>query len=145
MILVNSNTASASEIVAGAMQDHDRALIVGQTSFGKGLVQGIFQMEYGTGLTLTTAQYYTLGRRLARLLNAASTITTARRTIALDKKMSRPSCRPESRPTRDAPRWWRGMQPYETIKTTHDNEPQDVCVSDRRIHARLVNGSHQWF
>lgn len=64
VILVNSNTASASEIVAGAMQDHDRALIVGQTSFGKGLVQGIFPMEYGTGLTLTTAKYYTPSGRL---------------------------------------------------------------------------------
>ncbi|HEY0379349.1 MAG TPA: S41 family peptidase [Pyrinomonadaceae bacterium] len=64
VILVNGNTASASEIVAGAMQDHDRALIVGQTSFGKGLVQGIFPMEYGTGLTLTTAKYFTPSGRL---------------------------------------------------------------------------------
>jgi len=57
-------TASASEIVSGAMQDHDRAVIVGQTSFGKGLVQGIFQLDYGTGLTLTTAKYYTPSGRL---------------------------------------------------------------------------------
>jgi carboxyl-terminal processing protease len=64
VILVNGNTASASEIVSGAMQDHDRALIVGQTTFGKGLVQGIFQLEYGTGLTLTTAKYYTPSGRL---------------------------------------------------------------------------------
>lgn len=64
VLLVNGNTASASEIVAGAMQDHDRALIVGQTSFGKGLVQGIFPMDYGTGLTLTTAKYYTPSGRL---------------------------------------------------------------------------------
>ncbi len=64
VILVNANSASASEIVAGAMQDHDRALIVGQTSFGKGLVQGIFQMDYGTGLTLTTAKYFTPSGRL---------------------------------------------------------------------------------
>jgi carboxyl-terminal processing protease len=64
VILVNGNTASASEIVAGAMQDHDRALIVGETSFGKGLVQGIFPLEYGAGLTLTTAKYYTPSGRL---------------------------------------------------------------------------------
>jgi carboxyl-terminal processing protease len=64
IILVNGNTASASEIVAGAMQDHDRALIVGETSFGKGLVQGIFPLEYGAGLTLTTAKYYTPSGRL---------------------------------------------------------------------------------
>lgn len=64
VILVNENTASASEIVAGAMQDHDRALIVGQTSFGKGLVQSIIPLYYGTGLTLTSAKYYTPSGRL---------------------------------------------------------------------------------
>jgi carboxyl-terminal processing protease len=64
VILVNENTASASEIVAGAMQDHDRALIVGQTSFGKGLVQSIIPLDYGAGLTLTSAKYYTPSGRL---------------------------------------------------------------------------------
>ena len=64
VILVNENTASASEIVAGAMQDHDRALIVGQTSFGKGLVQSIIPLQYGAGLTLTSAKYYTPSGRL---------------------------------------------------------------------------------
>jgi len=64
VILVNDFTASASEIVAGAMQDHDRALIVGQTSFGKGLVQSIIPLDYGAGLTLTSAKYYTPSGRL---------------------------------------------------------------------------------
>jgi carboxyl-terminal processing protease len=64
VILINQYTASASEIVAGAMQDHDRALIVGQTSFGKGLVQSIIPLEYGAGLTLTSAKYYTPSGRL---------------------------------------------------------------------------------
>lgn len=64
VILVNGGTASASEIVAGAMQDHDRALIVGQTSFGKGLVQSIIPLDYGAGLTLTSAKYYTPAGRL---------------------------------------------------------------------------------
>lgn len=64
VILINENTASASEIVSGAMQDHDRALIVGQTSFGKGLVQSIIPLEYGAGLTLTSAKYYTPSGRL---------------------------------------------------------------------------------
>lgn len=64
VILINENTASASEIVAGAMQDHDRALIVGQTSFGKGLVQSIIPLDYGGGLTLTSAKYYTPSGRL---------------------------------------------------------------------------------
>jgi len=64
VILVNDFTASASEIVAGAMQDHDRALIVGQTSFGKGLVQSIIPLEFGAGLTLTSAKYFTPSGRL---------------------------------------------------------------------------------
>ncbi|MDQ5846398.1 MAG: S41 family peptidase [Acidobacteriota bacterium] len=64
VILINENTASASEIVAGAMQDHDRALIVGETSFGKGLVQSIIPLDYGGGLTLTSAKYYTPSGRL---------------------------------------------------------------------------------
>ncbi len=64
IILINENTASASEIVAGAMQDHDRGLIVGKTSFGKGLVQSIIPLEYGAGLTLTSAKYFTPSGRL---------------------------------------------------------------------------------
>jgi carboxyl-terminal processing protease len=59
VVLINHNSASASEIVVGAIQDHGRGLVVGQTSFGKGLVQRVFQLPFGTGLTLTTAKYYT--------------------------------------------------------------------------------------
>ena len=59
VVLINRGTASASEIVAGAIQDHGRGLIVGETSFGKGLVQHVFLLPFNTGLTLTTARYYT--------------------------------------------------------------------------------------
>jgi len=73
VILINRNTASASEIVAGAIQDHGRGLIVGETSFGKGLVQRVFQLPFNTGLTLTTARYYTpYGRSLQRDYSSGS-------------------------------------------------------------------------
>ncbi|MFZ1699384.1 MAG: S41 family peptidase [Pyrinomonadaceae bacterium] len=67
VILVNRNTASASEILAGALQDHDRALIVGENTFGKGLVQNPFQLQYGSMLLLTIAKYETpAGRAIQR-------------------------------------------------------------------------------
>ena len=59
VILTNQYTASASEIVAGALQDHDRAVIVGNTSFGKGLVQTLFNLDGGWALKMTTAKWYT--------------------------------------------------------------------------------------
>ncbi len=64
VVLINQNSASASEIVAGALQDHDRALIVGETSFGKALVQTIIQLDGNRGLALTTGKYYTPSERL---------------------------------------------------------------------------------
>lgn len=73
VVLINHNSASASEIVAGAIQDHGRGLIVGQTSFGKGLVQKVFNLPFGSGLTLTTARYYTpYGRSLQRDYSSGS-------------------------------------------------------------------------
>jgi carboxyl-terminal processing protease len=65
VVLVNRGTASAAEIVSGALQDHDRALIVGETTFGKGLVQTVYDMaEHTMALALTTYHYYTPSGRL---------------------------------------------------------------------------------
>ncbi|HXG58254.1 MAG TPA: S41 family peptidase [Thermoanaerobaculia bacterium] len=67
VVLVNRMSASASEIVAGAIQDHDRGLVVGETSWGKGLVQSVYTLHYGAGLALTTSKYYTpAGRNIQR-------------------------------------------------------------------------------
>src|SRR6185369_11836006 len=64
VVLVNRNTASAAEIVSGALQDHDRALIVGETTFGKELMQTVYNLSENTGLALTTYHYYTPSGRL---------------------------------------------------------------------------------
>jgi carboxyl-terminal processing protease len=64
VVLVNGGTASASEIVSGAIQDHDLGLVVGTPTWGKGLVQTVYNLSYGAGLALTTAKYYTPSGRL---------------------------------------------------------------------------------
>ncbi len=73
VVLINRHSASASEIVSGALQDHDRALIVGETSFGKGLVQSVYTLENETGMALTTAKYYTPSGRLIQRDYSGST------------------------------------------------------------------------
>ncbi len=73
VVLVNRGTASAAEIVSGALQDHDRALVAGETTFGKGLVQTVYPLSEGTGLALTTYHYYTpSGRLIQRNYNGVS-------------------------------------------------------------------------
>ncbi len=70
-VLVNEKSASAAEIVAGCLQDHDRAVIVGTPSYGKGLVESVFPLSDGTGLALTTAFYYTpSGRSIQKPLSS---------------------------------------------------------------------------
>jgi carboxyl-terminal processing protease len=64
VVIANRSSASASEIFTGAMQDHDRAYIVGETTFGKALVQSVYRISGGSGLALTTAHYYTPSGRL---------------------------------------------------------------------------------
>ncbi len=64
VVLVNRGTASAAEILAGAIQDHDVGLVVGTPTWGKGLVQTVYNLSYGSGIALTTAKYYTPSGRL---------------------------------------------------------------------------------
>ncbi|MBP7148911.1 MAG: PDZ domain-containing protein [Acidobacteria bacterium] len=67
VVLVDRESASASEIVSGALQDHDRAIVVGETTFGKGLVQSVYPLSENCGLALTTQKYYTpVGRSIQR-------------------------------------------------------------------------------
>ena len=81
VVMTDGGTASASEIVAGALQDHDRALVVGTTSFGKGLVQSVYNLDGGYSLKLTTGKWYTpSGRSIHRdrVLNAAGQLVEVR-------------------------------------------------------------------
>lgn len=73
VVLINGKSASASEIVAGAIQDHDRGQVLGEPSFGKGLVQSVYPLSASSGLALTTAYYYTpVGRSIQRPLQGGT-------------------------------------------------------------------------
>lgn len=96
VIMIDGGSASASEIVAGAIQDHDRGLIVGLPSFGKGLVQTIFPLNGGAGLTLTTARYYTpSGRLIQRDYSNGSTYEY------LYRRSSAESAKPAAKPAKE--------------------------------------------
>jgi carboxyl-terminal processing protease len=77
VVLVNEGSASASEIVAGAIQDHKRGMIVGARTFGKGSVQTIIPLPDGAGLRMTTARYYTPANRSIQDLGIAPDVVVA--------------------------------------------------------------------
>ena len=81
VVLINSGSASASEIVAGALQDHKRALILGTTSFGKGSVQNVESLGGGYGLKLTIARYYTPNGRSIQAHGIEPDIVVKQKTI----------------------------------------------------------------
>ncbi|MEA2172867.1 MAG: carboxyl-terminal processing protease [Blastocatellia bacterium] len=157
VLLVNGNTASASEIVSGAMQDHDRALIVGQTTFGKGLVQSIIPLDYGAGLTLTSAKYYTpSGRLIQRDYSNGGfydyyTRGGSNRFDEKDQPAAKPTG-PESKTDTGRPVYGGGgIMPDETIKPRSINISQTRLLNPLFFFSReLVNGrvagfeSYKW-
>ena len=150
VVLVNGDTASAAEIVAGALQDHDRALIVGETTFGKGLVQFPFQLDYDSALLLTIAKYFTPSGRLIQrdYSNGGFYDYYFPGGLAADKtKPATPQTGPESHTdTGRAVYGGGGIAPDEVVK------PGTISVAERHLRdvlfafsLELVSGRVQGF
>ncbi len=140
VVLVNEDTASASEIVAGAFQDDDRAMIVGEKTFGKGLVQSVIDLPGRTGLTLTTARYLTpSGRSIQRDYTKVDIYDYFNHTgpaAAIDKPYF------EARTLTDRRVFGGdGIQPDEPVKSEKINETQAALLDPLFFFAReVVNG-----
>ena len=139
-VLVDEDTASASEIVAGAFQDDDRALIVGEKTFGKGLVQSVIDLPNGTGLTLTTARYLTpSGRSIQRDYSKIELYDYYNHKSAV-AAIDRPYF--EARTITDRPVFGGdGIQPDEIVKNDEITQTQVALLDPIFLFSRdLVNG-----
>ncbi len=140
VVLVNEETASASEIVAGAFQDDDRALIVGQKTFGKGLVQSVIDLPGRTGLTLTTARYLTpSGRSIQRDYSKMDLYDYFNHKNS-DAEIDRPYFETRTVTNRKV-FGGDGIQPDETVKTQEITRSQAAMLDPIFAFTReLVNG-----
>jgi len=137
VLLINGETASASEIVAAAMQDWRRARLVGEESFGKGLVQTVYSLRWKTGLTLTTAKYYTpSGRSIQRPYSGVGIYDYFAAGRGEEPAAKRPS-KSQSKSQSGAPNGKRnagGITPDVAVKTPDQNiSLRDACFEFARL------------
>ena len=149
VVLIDGESASASEIVAGAIQDRDRGLIVGEPSFGKGLVQTVFRLPAGTGLTLTTAKYFTpSGRSIQRAYAGVGYYDYyfSRYAPKGERKQEHSGNDPVYTPTGRRLSSGGGIEPDITVKIPAENiRLRDACFEfARRLSAGLVSGLEQY-
>lgn len=151
VVMINGGSASASEIVAGAIQDYGRGVIVGTDSFGKGLVQRVFPLPYGTGLTLTMARYYTpFGRSLQRDYSSGSIYDyythQEESNSALKDAKPKPAGEPVTTPNGRVLYGGRGIEPDIAVKPT-ENTALRFRINDAAFYfvRQLVAGRIQGF
>lgn len=142
-VLVDRSTASASEIVAGAIQDNDRGLIVGERTYGKGLVQNVLDLPFGSGLTLTTARYFTPSGRSIQREYAGGGNYEYFNHLRPGSKNSKPET--AARTTTHRPVYGGdGIEPDESLRHTELNDPQAALLDPIFFFAReYVNGRLQ--
>ena len=122
IIMVNDGSASASEIVSGAMQDLDRAVIVGSRTFGKGLVQGTFPVAYDGKLKVTTAKYYTPSGRCIQAINY--TQKDGEKSDVIPDSLTTEFKTKGGRTVRDG----RGIMPDVEYRYKHDNDSMSLAL-----------------